>query len=719
MKEALLKLLESRRVVIPPMQRDYAHGRLNIHAESIRKGIVAKLKDVLLHAGAAQPTKMQLDYVFGKNRNDTFIPLDGQQRLTTLFLFYRYVIEATGNLEVYRETLAKFSYATRQSAREFSLALSENPILAQKGETLRIKGFSWFSEAWMGDPTVESMIVVLQEIHAQLKDADLESNFDMHRLEKCITFNSIMMDEWMMPDSEYITMNSTNLALTPWENFKAALVGTVLDNSSADCSRYKEKLDTTWTNAFFHDFKQQYDDRLFKFFYLHVSNLQLVAGCCSSDGVAPLPGRDYSRPIPYTPFERFWPKHLSLDDFLPLFALLDTICHENGVIQSMPLFMASWMDDTAVPLSLLSAKSEVTLEGRLVFHGCICLFKYLQANHDAILPHWMRVVWNIAENINLTSENCGKLMDHFDALAKHCLTGCSCSQIFYANLISYNVSQIKEPSLVLQLKEEKLKASLFGDEEASRRIRKAEKYELCRGKLAVFVDYPDGKAPVIDTQNLPDKVASLKRYYDVVTSPQTRAETLWKVYCTIRKHFSNQFVGKDNFEFPVTAKGWKYAINTIPEENERRQTQYKVWRSFCHQFIFAGETLECDIVSPDTFTDVLERHRETIFARYAQIWEWGSGWIRTRESGRTATSYCLDTYAELESALCNRVNLGYQYRLLYRVEKQPDDGTFMVTHNAQNKSHLVSLEQLQGMTYTSLQEYLNAVLPNILPDATP
>lgn len=716
MKKSLLKLLEAHRVIIPPMQRDYAHGRLNLHAESIRKAIVAKLKDVLLSSTCVQ--KMRLDYVFGKELNDTFVPMDGQQRLTTLFLFYRYVIEATGNLEVYRATLAKFSYATRQSAREFCLALSENAILAQKGETLRIKGFSWFSEAWIGDPTVESMIVVLQEIHAQLKDADLGLNFDMRRLEKCITFNSILMDKEGMPDSAYITMNSTNLALTPWENFKAALVRTFLDNSSEDCRRYKEKLDTTWTDAFFHDFKQQYDDRLFKFFYLHVSNLQLVAGCCSSDGIAPLPVRDYSCPIPYTPFESFRPIR-SLDDLLPLFALLDTICHENGVIPSMPLFKASWMDDTAVPLSLLSAKLEVTLEDRLVFHGCICLFKYLQANQDVILPHWMRVVWNIAENINLASENCGKLMKHFDALAKHCLTGCSCPQSFYANLISYNVSQIKDPSFVLQLKEEKLKASLFGDEEASRRIREAEKYELCRGKLAVFVDYPDGQAPVIDTQKLPDKVACLKHYYDVVTSTQTRAETLWKVYCTIRKYFAHQFEGKDNFEFPVTAKGWKHVINTTPEGNDPRKTQYKVWRAFCHQFIFADKTWACDIASPDTFTDVLERHWKTIFAGYAQIWEWGSGWIRTRQSGRTATSYCLDAYAELELALCNRINLGYQYRPLYRVEKQPDNGTFMVTHNAQNKSHLVSLEQLQGVSYTSLQEYLNKELPNILPTAAP
>lgn len=720
----LLELLKEYSIVIPPMQRDYAHGRLNIHAESIRTTIIADLKSVLLSVLKNNDKTLQLDYLFGREIDDTFFPFDGQQRLTSLFLFFRYIIEATGKLDKYKEKLLKFSYETRQSAREFSSALNKNPILTYAGDTLNIKDYAWFSEAWIDDPTVEAMNVVLEEIHKQLKDhvkkinEQLEGEVDViESLDERITFNLIMMDKKKMPSSEYITMNSSNLALTPWENFKASLVKEIFPNNK----EIKLRLDSAWTNAFFRKFKENYDDRLFKFFYLYISNLQIASGSHGFDETADLPERDFSCPIPYTPFERFSlnSAYLSPDDLMPLFRLLDLICKGDYVSCACLGFINELKPFYDESLALLSNSSSVKLKDRIVFYACTCFFKYLTIDIDGktsdiqkILSHWMRVVWNIAENIDIKSDNTCKFMASIDMLAMLCLGHCITYKDFYEKLHLYVIPEGTESTFRSQLEEEKLKAFYFGDTVAEDIICEAEYFELCKGKLAVFLE-DEQSGPSINVETLQRKLCQLKKFYDDVSSKDSRVDTIWRVYCTARNHYASDLATK-NFEFPSAPSDWKRVIN----HRASKEPQYSVWRKICDNFIFADEPLECKIDSPDTFTNVLEQRKREIFSQYAQIWGWGSGWIRTRESGRTATSYYLDRYAELESALCMCINKGYQYRPLYRVDKQ-SDGTFMVTHNAQNKSHLVSLEQLQGTTYTSLQEYLNEVLPNILPAATP
>lgn len=723
----LLELLKEYSIVIPPMQRDYAHGRLNIHAESIRTTIIADLKSVLLSVLKNNDKTLQLDYLFGREIDDTFFPFDGQQRLTSLFLFFRYIIEATGKLDKYKEELLKFSYETRQSAREFSSALNENPILTYAGDTLNIKDYAWFSEAWIDDPTVEAMNVVLEEIHKQLKDHVKKINEQLggevdviESLDERITFNLIMMDKKKMPSSEYITMNSSNLALTPWENFKASLVKEIFPNNK----EIKLRLDSAWTNAFFREFKENYDDRLFKFFYLYISNLQIASGSHGFDESADLPERDFSCPIPYTPFERFSlnSAYLSPDDLMPLFRLLDLICKGDHVSCACLGFINELKHFSDESLALLSNSSSVKLKDRIVFYACTCFFKYLTIDIDGktsdiqkILSHWMRVVWNIAENIDIKSDNTCKFMASIDMLATHCLEQCSTYKDFYEKLRLYVIPEGTEATFKSQLEEEKLKAVYFGDARAENIIYEAESFELCKGKLAVFIE-DEGSVPSFNVETLQCKLYLLKKFYFEVSSKDSRVDKLWGIYCTVRNHFASHLT-MENFEFPREPNDWKRVIN----HRASNEPQYNVWRKICHEYIFADKTLECDINSPDTFTDVLKLCQKDIFSKYAQIWEWGTGWIRTRKSGRTPTSYCLDRYAELEFELFHSISLGYQYRLLYDVDKQREDGSFKVTLKAQNNRHPVSLEELRGKSdeCESLHQCLDKVLPNILPEATP
>ena len=66
-------------IKIPLIQRDYAQGRPSKKITSIREKFI---KDIY---------RLNLDFVYGATNGKRFIPLDGQQRLTTLFLLHLYL----------------------------------------------------------------------------------------------------------------------------------------------------------------------------------------------------------------------------------------------------------------------------------------------------------------------------------------------------------------------------------------------------------------------------------------------------------------------------------------------------------------------------------------------------------------------------------------------------------------------------------------------------
>ncbi len=77
------------RVCIPIIQRDYAQGRPE--EEEVRQDFLRAIK-VALDKPADDPSlPFNLDFIYGSvegPENTRFLPLDGQQRLTTLFLLH-------------------------------------------------------------------------------------------------------------------------------------------------------------------------------------------------------------------------------------------------------------------------------------------------------------------------------------------------------------------------------------------------------------------------------------------------------------------------------------------------------------------------------------------------------------------------------------------------------------------------------------------------------
>ena len=99
------------KVVIPILQRDYAQGRVGY--ENLREKFLSAIL-----AALDGDKQLKLDFVYGSSDQEgRFNPLDGQQRLTTLWLLHWYIAFRLGKLSEQStiEHLSNFSYETRVS----------------------------------------------------------------------------------------------------------------------------------------------------------------------------------------------------------------------------------------------------------------------------------------------------------------------------------------------------------------------------------------------------------------------------------------------------------------------------------------------------------------------------------------------------------------------------------------------------------------------------
>ena len=94
------------KIIIPIIQRDYAQGRRGFEVDRVRSRFLDSLYKALTE------TPITLDFVYGNIENGILTPLDGQQRLTTLFLLHWYA-----------------GVALLKQHTEFRIGLRKKPIL--------------------------------------------------------------------------------------------------------------------------------------------------------------------------------------------------------------------------------------------------------------------------------------------------------------------------------------------------------------------------------------------------------------------------------------------------------------------------------------------------------------------------------------------------------------------------------------------------------------
>lgn len=241
-------------IEIPLIQRDYAQGRDMPKVEDIRRRFVGALKKALINN---EP--VTLDFVYGEiDNNRTLIPLDGQQRLTTLFLLHWYIARREGVSEDKLAFLTKFSYATRYSAREFCKRLVSpdyQPDFNRFKLSEEITDQNWMPLDWVNDSTISAMLRMIDYIHVMFNNS---CNNLWPRLEAgCISFYFLPIKQLGATDDLYIKMNSRGKPLTEFENVKAeweasirAISPSIMPQQDAEQlqHRIEQKMDLDWTD---------------------------------------------------------------------------------------------------------------------------------------------------------------------------------------------------------------------------------------------------------------------------------------------------------------------------------------------------------------------------------------------------------------------------------------------------------------------------------------
>ncbi|MGB4673667.1 MAG: DUF262 domain-containing protein [Azovibrio sp.] len=249
------------RIEIPIIQRDYAQGRMDETTRRIRSAFLDALLKALEPNAKAQP----LDFVYGEIKKGALIPLDGQQRLTTLFLLHWYLAARLGIAtdSANWSRLPTFTYRTRASSTAFCQQLATcrppfaNPLADEKDPTKELgdwfKDQSWFPRAWERDPTIIGMLVTLDDLNERLRawsDGKLQSAWDRltNAQSPAIHFDFLSIANIGPADRQYIRMNARGKPLTEFERFKARFEEILGHASPTDRTTFSHRVDGPWTD---------------------------------------------------------------------------------------------------------------------------------------------------------------------------------------------------------------------------------------------------------------------------------------------------------------------------------------------------------------------------------------------------------------------------------------------------------------------------------------
>ena len=281
-------LVNEYTIKIPIMQRDYAQGRVTENVTAIRTELLDSIYTALINE-----KNMDFDFVYGTLKNGILYPLDGQQRLTTLYLLYWYIACKEKTIDEARDVLQNFTYETRISSREFCEKLMELDYIPKEGilPSEYIKDQNIYFDVWDKDPTIRHMLVMLDAIHEKFYDEEKElyplltRGLDENPI---ITFNYLPMENYALTDDLYIKMNARGKNLSDFENFKAKFIQHMKKNG-LPYEHFEASVDKEWTDLLW-DYRSPVDntiDEQFMYLFLYFTEMIYLEYSDQKDGNSP------------------------------------------------------------------------------------------------------------------------------------------------------------------------------------------------------------------------------------------------------------------------------------------------------------------------------------------------------------------------------------------------------------------------------------------------
>jgi hypothetical protein len=537
-------LLKKQRVEIPIIQRDYAQGRID--AKEVRANFLKALYDSL---NSNSPIK--LDFIYGSNINNSFQPLDGQQRLTTLFLLHWYAATIGNELSTEnRALLSKFSYETRITSREFCLALVNNPInidiKLEKAISTNIIDSNWFFLSWKNDPTIDSMLRTIDDIHKVFSKVDRLWN-KLTSSESSISFYYVELENIGLTDDLYIKMNARGKLLTSFENFKATFQKYIDDNRWEDgvevTNRFALRIDTCWTDYIWHNFKKNnsVDEALMRFIATNAMVSLSIGNSVVDERISKI------KQLQEQP-DSVRPEYFTKEGFLHLvesFEIYERVLENK---KNIKLLFPFWRHKTENSiLSTVVYESNVqnsaSYTQKVLFYAQTEYLRRVDVFKESNFQDWMRVTRNIVSRANLDKD--GKRNDiirspeSFDGvinLINELAKGCE-------NIYQYlsELGNLKSQFSKDQIDEEKNKAKLIiYKPHLKELIFSAEDNELLSGRIE-FIFYAIGYDNNVDNFKEADFINVQKVFATYFNTENSLNDDLRRALLTIEVGGSYEF----------------------------------------------------------------------------------------------------------------------------------------------------------------------------------
>ncbi|WP_279086842.1 DUF262 domain-containing protein [Bacteroides acidifaciens] len=504
-------------IVIPKIQRPYAQGRKDKVCKYVRDGFLTELFTALCNNEL-----LELNFIYGIIRpsDEVYVMelLDGQQRITTLFLLYWYIV----NRELQqgdefdndvRNKLKKFIYETRSSSTVFCQKLADFRIdLSNNTPKELICSSKWYFKSFDRDNSIVAMLTMLDAIHEKYNQC---SPIELYKNLGNIQFYVKSLGYFNLSEELYIKMNARGLQLSPFENFKADLTNFIThspyDRFTASVPLYDNtgesipfhlnfsiKLDAKWVDIFWNETEASFDAAYMAFFYRYFACKYIVA---SKNDITDQDMRsDETIKQLYTGAE----ERISSNEYLGFQNFKNILIRHPEYIESLDRifdvfytyhksdirgeFVPQWeesKDNKGFDDFYCNTETPMTQTKLILFSATIEYIDAYKTFDKDTFKKWMRVVWNVVENTNIDSLTpTSSLIRKFSSIIRYI------AQSEYTNFYSALASWREENS------EERENRAVIEEIEKARRISEnshweevfvnAEKHPFFKGMVLFF-----------------------------------------------------------------------------------------------------------------------------------------------------------------------------------------------------------------------------------------
>ncbi|MDR1587719.1 MAG: DUF262 domain-containing protein [Treponema sp.] len=239
---------EHEQIIIPEIQRDYVWKKDNVEhllksicdnaekhkknlddmgmTEELLRTLPPKAREAIIEKMEKDTASCNIGFFYAYTDPEMAgrcILIDGQQRMTTLFLLLIYLNIKENQQDKFRrfyfkDDMLKFDYKVRESAHEFLLNFVK--YLLDGNNVDDVFDQYWYFSEYKYDMTIQSLL----SNYNVIKDYLFQKNLPLEYVEGNIVFWYFDTDKSSQGEELYIYMNSRGESVSQNENIKAALL---------------------------------------------------------------------------------------------------------------------------------------------------------------------------------------------------------------------------------------------------------------------------------------------------------------------------------------------------------------------------------------------------------------------------------------------------------------------------------------------------------------